>query len=307
MTRPFLSIVMPVHGGGRWLDAALASMADDVPGALEVIVRDSTPDGPCREAVDKHAARLAIDYQYVPEVASWTRKTNMGVEAARAKHVCTLHQDDLWLDQRLAQARRMAASWPDAAMCFSPSLFVDGADRRLGTWHPPFAPGVVDPERCREMLLVQNSIAIPAPIVRRDAWLAVGGLDESLWYTPDWDMWLKLAGHGPVVYDREPTTAFRIHPESQTMTGKRDEFARQLEVVRQRHSRPGGRTERLALASTRINTALSDSATGRPMAIFRALAELAALGPVGAVRYLHASRLFERTLPRLRLRLSGAM
>ena len=298
---------MPVHKGGAWLDAALASIAEDEPGALEVIVRDSTPDAPCREAVDRHAGRLSIDYAYMPEVASWTRKTNLAVAAARADHVCTLHQDDLWLPGRLAQTRRLLSQHGHAALVLSPAQIVDGAGRVLGLWRPPFAAGPVDQDQCHERLLVQNTIAIPAPVVRREAWLAVGGLDESLWYTPDWDLWLKLAAHGPVVYDPAPSTAFRIHPESQTMTGRRDEFAQQLELVRERHSRPGGPTDRLARASTRINIALSDAASGRPAALWEALAQLARLGPVGALRYLRLSRLAERLLPRLRLRLAGGM
>lgn len=307
MTRPLLSIVMPVHNGGRWLDDALASIPSRDEAEIEVIIRDSTPAAPCREAVDKHSGRLAIDYEYMPEVASWTRKTNMGVEAAKADYVCTLHQDDLWLDQRLELARRMIAKWPEAVMHLSPSQIVDGLGRKLGLWRPPFMPGEIDPQHCTDALLVQNSIAIPAPVIRREAWLAVGGLDESLWYTPDWDLWLKLAAYGPVAYDAQPVTAFRIHPESQTMTGRRDEFAEQLEIVRLRHTRPGGKTERLARASTRINVALSDAATGRPLAIGRALAEMAALGPVGALRYLRLSRLIERVAPRLRLRFSGGI
>ena len=50
-----------------------------------------------------------------------------------------------------------------------------------------------------ERLLVQNFIAVPSPVWRRDAWLACGGLDLDLWYTADWDIWLKLARHGPAV------------------------------------------------------------------------------------------------------------
>ena len=102
---------------------------------------------------------------------------------------------------------------------------VDAGGRDLGGWNPPFAPGVIDPAHFRAILLVQNSLAMPAPVFRRDAYLATGGLDETLWYTPDWELWLKLGAQGPIVFDPRPATAFRIHAGAQTMTRSRAELA----------------------------------------------------------------------------------
>ena len=60
----------------------------------------------------------------------------------------------------------------------------------------------------------------------RESAVAAGGLDETLWYTADWDLWLKLAAAGPTVYLPRPLAAFRVHPESQTATRSRsaDDF-----------------------------------------------------------------------------------
>ena len=79
-----------------------------------------------------------------------------------------------------------------------------------------------------ERLLVQNFIAIPAPLFRRDQALSVGGLDARLWYAADWDFWLKLAAMGPTVYSPRPLAGFRIHSQSQTITR-----AGQMDEVRQ--------------------------------------------------------------------------
>ena len=83
----------------------------------------------------------------------------------------------------------------------------------------PVRAGAICEALLRQALLVQNSIAMPAPIFDRQTYRNVGGLDESLWYTPDWDLWLKLAAAGPARYDPYPRTAFRIHGHSLTMTG----------------------------------------------------------------------------------------
>jgi len=307
---PWLSVVMPVHRPEGWLDDALASIADqgEDMGAIEIIIRDSTPEGPEGERFAlRHAAKLAIDYAHVPEVPSWTAKTNRMVATARAAHVCTLHQDDLWLVGRAQMVRELVSRHPDAALLFGPARLIGASGRDLGGWNPPFAPGLLEPRRFREILLVQNSLAIPAPVFRREAYLAAGGLDETLWYTPDWELWLKLGSQGPVVFDPRPTTAFRIHPASQTMTRSREELAAQLGIVLDRHLRPDDRTARLSQASASINVALAEAAAGHSRAKWRALGTLLALGPVGAWRYLRYSRLAERLWPRLRLRWAGAL
>jgi GT2 family glycosyltransferase len=307
MNRPLISVVMPVHGGGDWLDAALTSLESDVPGDIELVIRDSTPEQSRADIVARHAGRLRIDYAYMPEVASWTRKTNLAVEAARGVYVSILHQDDLWLEGRLARARDLIGRFPDAGLFLSPSLIVDEAGRRLGQWRPPFRSGKISPADYRDRLLVQNSIAMPAPIFRRDAYLATGGLDETLWYTPDWDLWLKLGEHGPVAYDPQPATAFRVHGNSLTMNGDRGEFTEQLEIVLSRYLRAGGKTARISRASVRINTLLSEAALRNPRALLRALGTLLALGPINGSRYIRYSRIIERVLPRLRLRFAGSL
>ena len=161
---------------------------------------------------------------------------------------------------------------------------------------------------------MQNFIAVPSPIVRRDAWLACGGLDTTLWYTGDWDLWLKLARSGDVLYHEEVTAAFRIHVASATSTGSRklDGFSEQQRRVVDKHIEAvpierRHRVRQLADASISINTALAAGANGERGAVLQAMCALAAMGPVNAARYLHSSRLTERVLPRLRARLAGSL
>ena len=120
----------------------------------------------------------------------------------------------------------------------------------------------------KERLMIQNFIAIPAPLFRREAALRVGGMDERLWYTADWDLWLKLAAAGETLYDPQPRACFRIHTLSQTMRQSHDEneFRWQLQAVLQRHlsswlsaSSPRPHLSPVAEFSAEVNTALACS------------------------------------------------
>jgi hypothetical protein len=138
-------------------------------------------------------------------------------------------------------------------------------------------------------------------------------MDETLWYTADWDIWLKLACAGPVVYHNDFTTAFRIHGSSLTMTGSRDarDFRSQMETVLDRYlgELPVSRrraVERVARASIDVNVLLAAASGGNVRALASATGNVLSLGPAGMSRYLRDSRLHERTVSRLRARLAGA-
>jgi glycosyltransferase involved in cell wall biosynthesis len=304
---------MPVHQGARWLEETLASVAAEECSGIELIIGDSSEDLECAAIVRRYTDRLDIDYRHCPDVKSWTRKTNQAAMRARAPHIAMLHQDDLWLPGRTGIVRAAIASHPEASLVLTASQIIDEHNRPLGLWRCPLPAGTVTSELLLERLLVQNFVAIPAPIIRRDAWSAVGGLDESLWYTPDWDLYLKLAQQGVTVYRPEATTAFRIHSSSLTVTGSRNraDFTEQMLTVVHRHIgavAPERRdaTLKRALASCTINDSLAAAALGAKAELLRAGAALFRLTPVEAARYFRDSRIFERVWPRLRARVAGA-
>jgi len=312
--KSFMSVVMPVHEGKEWIAATLDSLAAEPTEGIEVIVIDSSPVEDTAAIVERYADRLPFRLLRRPAVKPWQTKTNMGVEMASAEHVCILHQDDLWLPGRVATVRRWIADAPEAALHLAPSRLIDRHGRTIGKWTCPLpAERALDAEFLLERLLVQNFVSVPAPVFRRGAWMECGGMDEQLWYTPDWDIWVKLSTRGQVIYHDEATTAFRVHGSSLTVTGSRNagEFRSQMETVLDRYleripSDSRARIERLARTSIDINVSLAAASGGSATALASAAGNLLSLGPVGMSRYLRDSRLGERVVSRLRAKMAGA-
>lgn len=312
---PLLTLVMPVYRAERWIEATLDSIAEQAGPDVEILVIDGSPERATAEIVERYADRLSLELIARPDLGDWRSKTNFGVERARASHVCTLHQDDLWLPGRMEAIRSWIATSANAALHLAPTAIIDEDGRMLGTWRCPLpADGEAPSSLVLERLLVQNFVAIPSPVFRRDAWLASGALDLDLWYTADWDMWLKLASLGPVHYHDQVTAAFRVHGSSLTMIGSRDpaEFEQQMRIVLERHlsRHPAFRSPavaRVARASIEINLALAAASAGNARALIRAFMRLIGLGPSGVRRYFRDSRIVDRVVPRLRAKMSGAL
>ena len=312
--KPLLTVVMPVHDGADLIDATLASLVAAHTEGLEIIVIDSSPTDSTCKIVETFLEKLPLEILRRPDLKPWQIKTNFGVELAAADHVCILHQDDLWLPSRMDVVRNWIAAAPHAPLHFAPTIVIDREGRHMGRWACPLpAEQPLAAEFMLERLLVQNFVAVPAIVFRRDAWLACGGMDRTLWYTPDWDIWMKLAASGPVIYHDQATTAFRIHGNSQTVTGSRDAdaFRAQMQIVLDRHitrlpARIRRKVEPAALASIGINVSLAAASGGSFSALVQAGRTMVSLGPIGMRRYLRDSRLRERVLPRLRAKLAKA-
>jgi GT2 family glycosyltransferase len=315
VTSPWLSVLMPVHAGSAWLAETLESVAGEPHDGVELVILDSTPDDSCERIARAYEGQLSIRYRRTPEIVSWTAKTNLAAREARGPYLSMLHQDDLWLSGRIADVQRATSKWPAAILFLNPSRIIDDKGRSMGLWRCPLPADILlEPARLIEHLLVQNFVAIPAPVISRQAWLDVGGMDDSLWYTADWDLYLKLASQGVTIYSDVVTTAFRIHHDSLTVRGSRDDmaFRAQMDSVIDRHAlyvpaESRARLVKTARASATVNAALAAVAHGQPLAVASAAWALMTLRPTEVVRYLRDSRLHERLLPRVRAKLAGSL
>ena len=56
----------------------------------------------------------------------------------------------------------------------------------------------------------------PSIVVRRDVYEALGGFDDRLRCSEDWEMWVRIAARYPVWYETEPLALYRMHANSNT-------------------------------------------------------------------------------------------
>ena len=313
-SKPFLSVIMPVHDGTEWIGAALQSLAAEAADDVELIVIDSSTEIGTSDIVEEYSNCVPLRLFKRTDLGPWQVKTNVGVEISTASHICILHQDDLWLPGRMAAIRRWIAEAPEAVLHLAPSVYIDRKARPLGPWRCPLpADELLGTDFVLQRLAVQNFISVPATVFSRSAWLACGGMDTKLWYTADWDMWAKLAGFGPTIYHDEITTAFRVHGNSQTVNGSRNahQFRNQMETVLDRylnrvpaHNRQA--VEHAARASINVNVMLAAASGGDLKSLFGAALNVLSLGPLGMRRYFRDSRLHERVMSRVRAQMIGA-
>lgn len=312
--KPWLSVVMPTYNGAEFLHAALESLESEASDDVEIVVADDGSTDGTIDVLRAHQSRLQLRVVQRKRVGNWVAGTNVALREATGSYACFLHQDDIWIQGRLASLRKALAGG-DAALVVHSAIFIDRFGRPLGRWSCPFRgrDEVISSPDFVERLLVQNFLAIAAPVFDRAAALRAGPLDEALWYTADWDFWLRLGQLGPVRYVPTPLVGFRVHPASQTMARNRtrSDFEEQLTTVLRRHlptwssTAPPSRArsvQRAAEFSVRVNAALAGVVRGESAEWGSLARALVGLGPGGFLRYLRDSRIWERVRARQRAR-----
>jgi glycosyltransferase involved in cell wall biosynthesis len=311
MDQAWLTVVLPSYNGACYLSEALESLCrQDHEGFSVIAVDDGSTDGTL-DILDEYSGRLPLRIIRRKHEGNWLANTNRGMELAEGKYVAWLHQDDRWEPSRVGTLKRLFQQFPDAPLLFHPSWYIDAHGRRLGTWRCPFANRIteLDKDTVRRRLLVQDFLCASALVFRRDVIDEIGLADEDLWYTGDWDYWLKLMGVGNPVYYPHPLTSFRIHSFSQTNSrcDQIDELRRQYSKTLARHldkpvmdGRARSRTEALAQFSVEANLGMMRLVRGSRRGLWRLPIQFASLGPIGWYVFLRDSRIAERVTARIR-------
>ena len=315
MKKPWLSIIIPTYNGQKYLAATLDSVVIQQDNDIECIVIDDGSTDATVSLVETYRDKLPIELIQRKQ-GNWVANTNHGLSIAQGEYTCFLHQDDLWQPGRLAAMKQAIAKYPQANLYLHSALFIDSQGNQLGSWNCPFGKQeiVLAPKTTVEKLLVQNFIAIPAPIFKRQVALDLKSMDEALWYTADWDFWLKLAASGDTVYYPEALAAFRVHADSQTIrrSSSVEDFREQMKIVVAKHldlwknrESFSREVESVAWFSTEVNTTLAAMIHGETANLFQLGFNFLGLGISGWNRYWQDSRILERVSARLKTKLQA--
>jgi glycosyltransferase involved in cell wall biosynthesis len=218
------TVVIPARDAAAHLAPTLAAVAAQTLPPAEVIVVD---DGSTDETAALARGLGATVLQQANAGPSAAR--NAGVARASHEWIAFLDADDRWFPAYLASIARAIRLCPDVRVVFSNFAIAGEGDDCAG-WHGAdrwfrtvvrrtVAPGISRCDRqslLRAYLRSRRFIQTSALVVRRDAFLACGGYDESLRIAEDFELLLRLFAHSTAVVLAEPLTLYRRHPANAT-------------------------------------------------------------------------------------------
>ena len=240
-TGPALSVVMPTRNQAAFIESAVESVMAQAVGPaadLELVVADGASDDGTPAVLARLAERHPGRLHWVSEPDGGPADAvNRAVARARAPVVGWLNSDDLYTPGAAARAMQAFADDASRVMVYGAGRHVDldGGDLGLYPTLPPETPLQAWADGC--------PICQPTAFFRRDAFLALGGLDTSLRTAFDYDFWLRLfKAHGgrtppAIVQVPEVQALSRLHEGGITLRLREQVALEGLQVVR-RHLGP---------------------------------------------------------------------
>ena len=177
-----------------------------------------------------------IIHDYATHLTGWRSHADGGKAAAineciakgRAPYVCWLNSDDLLLPgglRRLVQELETAAAAPAA---YGRARNLDEhSGKESAVWVEPFS---------ERRLALRCIVSQPATLIRRSAWEALGGVNEDLRMTMDYDLWWRLYRRfGPLRFVDAFVAVNREHDATKTRLYRRRHYREAMDVVRRHH------------------------------------------------------------------------
>lgn len=202
-----VSVVIPTYGHGHLVEETLASVFAQTFTDFEVVVvNDGSPDDTAHR-LRPLAEQGRIRYVEQANTGQGPAR-NRGLAEARGTYVAFLDDDDLWPADKLTWQVACLEGNPDAVMVYGhhAKLFPDG---RLEAEDPiPYRPsGDVRADfRLRNWLLSPGQTLMRTAAVR-----AIGGFDEGIWGSDDWDLCVRLSRTGRFIFLPRIALHYRVH------------------------------------------------------------------------------------------------
>jgi len=205
---PKVSIIMPSFNQGRFLEASIQSvLAQDYPN-LEYIVVDGGSKDESVEIIRKYQDHL--DWWVSEKDKGHADALNKGFSHATGEILAWLNSDDIYFPNAVSEAVAVLTSQPEVGMVYADAELIDDSGVTVGRFGSKQTS-------YRQML--RGSVHIPqaTTFIRADVWRQVGPLDLSLFFSFDYDLWVKIAKASQVLYVPKLWAKFRIHSSGKTI------------------------------------------------------------------------------------------
>lgn len=220
---PRVSVIIPTHNCGTYLADAIESVLAQSFTSYDIIVVDDGSTDGTRSLLAPYAGIVGYLYQ---EHRGAAAARNAGIAQSCGKYVAFLDADDVWLPMKLELQVQALEAHPEAGLAFTDFLNFDasgvttrsrlGIQSRAKAWFEGHrvADTAIACGTMYQDLLPANWIHTSSVVVRRDVLQVAGPFDTTFTIGEDYDLWLRIARHYPLLCVNSVLSGYHYRPQS---------------------------------------------------------------------------------------------
>ncbi len=205
---PKVSIVTPSYNQVHYLEASIRSVLEQDYPNIEYIIIDGGSKDDSAQIIARYAGRLA--YWVSEKDKGHADALNKGFARATGDILAWLNSDDIYEPGAVSEAVTFLKEHPQVGMVYANANLIDDEGKLIGQ----FAAKQTDYRR-----MLQGSVHIPqaTTFFRADLWRQLGPLDLSLFFSFDYDFWVKVAKVSEIRHVPRLWANFRMHNLGQSV------------------------------------------------------------------------------------------
>ena len=214
--KPTVSVIIPSYNCELYIAETLKSILGQTFKDIEIIVVDDGSTDKTWQIVTSYAPVRLITQANAGVCAA----RNRGIREAAGQYICLMDHDDYWLPDKLALQLEQMQRHPEVGLVYSTFTWwnpgPEGVFPDPGNYKDESSGSAIDEEFSGwiyHLLLLDCWVLTSSALIRAEVFNKCGAFDESLPYSEDWDLWLRISREYPFIKLKKALTLYRQHPQ----------------------------------------------------------------------------------------------
>lgn len=202
------SVITPSFCQGRFIERTIQSvLSQDLPDReLEYVVCDAASNDETIEILKRYSDH--INWISEPDRGQ-AHAVNKGIELTTGEIIAWINSDDIYYPGAFNVVRKIFESDPTIQVVYGDADHIDEKDQLLE---------VYPVEKWNQERLIETCfLCQPAVFFRRSLIEKFGGLDDSLKYCMDYELWLRWRGYTSFYYLPKKLAGSRLYKDNKTL------------------------------------------------------------------------------------------
>lgn len=185
--QPLVSVITATYNRDKYLPFAIESVLKQTHANIEYhIVDDGSADN-TTELVKTYMGDDRIRYYFQPNQGQSVAR-NVGIRHSRGDFICFLDSDNVWKANKVQMQLLIFKENDDIDIVYGDGEYIDESGNLIGTPRIRRYSGYIT-----EKLLRKNFVGFNTAMARRRCFDELGGLDETLRRSDDYELWLRFS------------------------------------------------------------------------------------------------------------------
>ena len=207
-----ISVVLPVYNGGTYLKLSIESVLNQGYKHFELLIVDDCSNDGSREYIEELLDQRIVYYKNNSNKGLFYN-LNFLIEKSTTNLIKLWAQDDIMYADCLSTIVSFHTTHPDISFSYSGRTIIDEKGTVIPNYEIDKTPGIINFELHARIAFYTGSIAgnIANVCINKDKLDIMGGFDESMKISGDFDMWVNLSKFGNIGRIKQDIIYLRDH------------------------------------------------------------------------------------------------